>query len=142
MSEYGPQIAALARRAEREYDALSRGDDPSEPAFASQYLRDGVGQAIAVYIDARTGGQPAPLSPAELDALEYAMHRWLECYARCHGVVLESDVSIRTAAEVVLETRTIDDVGQLVTGVPSRCGGEREREREREQERERERKCE
>ncbi|ELY98302.1 hypothetical protein C482_12322 [Natrialba chahannaoensis JCM 10990] len=130
MSEYGPQIAALARRAEREHAALHRGNEPLGPTFAPQYLRDGVGQAIAVYIDARTGGRPAPLSPAELDSLEYAMHRWLECYARCHGVVLESDASIRTAAEVLLETRNIDDVGQLLTGVPARREAEDARGRD------------
>ncbi|OIB59336.1 hypothetical protein [Natrialba sp. SSL1] len=123
MSEFGPQIAALARHAEREHAALHRGNAPLGPTFAPQYLRDGVGQAIAVYIDTRTGGRPAPLSPAELESLEYAMHRWLECYARCHGVALEPDVSIRTAAEVLLETRNIDDAGQLLTGVPARRDG-------------------
>ncbi|WP_254524680.1 hypothetical protein [Natrinema caseinilyticum] len=145
MSRYGPRIAALARRAERERTALeaaSRSDGASSPDTATRsdaasrspagtavrtdpdeadhYLRDGAGQAIWLYIEARTGGRLVPFSEYEFDALEAAMNRWFECYARCHGVELEAEFTVREAAEVLLETRNIVDTTQLLTRVPER----------------------
>ncbi|RZV11023.1 hypothetical protein BDK88_2255 [Natrinema hispanicum] len=132
MSRYGPQIAALARRAEREraaFDAVEvtvgSGSDPipdgpTSPDNAVGYLRAGAGQAIWLYIEARTGGRLVPFSDAEFTALETAMNRWLECYTRCHGVALEAEFSVREAAELLLETRNIVDTAQLLTCVPAR----------------------
>lgn len=126
MSRYGPQIAALARRAERERAALdadsSGGEaavDPS-PDAADAYLREGAGQAIWLYVEARTGGRMVPFTEPELDALEDAMNRWLECYASCHGVALEAEFTVREAAELLLETRNVIDTAQLLTCVPER----------------------
>ncbi|MCW8172589.1 hypothetical protein D8S78_10465 [Natrialba swarupiae] len=119
MSRYGPRIAALERRAERDRKRLEPEDEQPEPDDATTYLREGAGRAIWLYVE----GEPAGgwfVSPAELDALERAMNAWLECYARCYGVKLEADFSIREAAELLLETRNVDDVGQLLTDVPSR----------------------
>ena len=115
MSRYGPRIAALERRAERERAALE-----ADATDAASYLREGAGRAVWLYVEARTGGRLVPFSPAELAALENAMNRWLECYARCHGVDLEAAFTIREAAELLVQTRNIDDVGQLLTGVPPR----------------------
>ena len=130
MSRYGPRIAALARRAERErtaFDAAETGsdsdpipDDLTSPDDAAGYLRSGAGQAIWLYVEARTGGRLVPFSDAEFDALETAMNRWLECYTRCHGVALEAEFPVREAAEVLLETRNIVDTAQLLTCVPER----------------------
>ncbi|MWV39423.1 hypothetical protein [Natrialba sp. INN-245] len=120
MSRYGPRIAALERRAERDRKRLEPEDEQPEPDDATTYLREGAGRAIWLYVEGRTGGRMVRFSPAELDALERAMNAWLECYARCHGVKLEADFSIREAAELLLETRNVDDVGQLLTDVPSR----------------------
>jgi len=130
MSRYGPRIAALARRAEREraaFDGVETRpdddpmlDDPALPDDAAGYLREGAGQAIWLYVEARTGGRLAPFSSAELAALETAMNRWLECYTRCHGVALEAEFTIREAAELLLETRNIVDTAQLLTCVPAR----------------------
>ncbi|QLG48472.1 hypothetical protein [Natrinema halophilum] len=140
MSRYGPRIAALSRRAERERAALDSADDSAEgttfctdpdldhdpdPDDADEYLRDGAGQAIWLYIEARTGGRLVPFSEPELDALEDAMNRWFECYAHCHGVELEADFTVREAAEVLLETRNIVDTTQLLTRIPERESGSR-----------------
>jgi len=127
VSQYGPRIAALARRAERERAAFDGNDrsptasnDPQAPRDAEAYLREGVGPAVWLYVEGRTGGRRAPFTAAELAALETAMNRWLECYARCHGVDLEAAFSVREAAELLLETRNVVDTAQLLTRVPGR----------------------
>lgn len=121
MNRYGARIAALARRAERDREAVAEVDgDDLEPSDATRYLREGAGRAIWLYVEGRTGGRRVRFSPAELEALEGAMNDWLECYARCHGVDLEATFTVRTAAELLLETRNVHDVGQLLTGVPRR----------------------
>ncbi|ELY82308.1 hypothetical protein [Natrinema gari] len=129
MSRYGPRIAALARRAERERAAFDdRGPDDStdtDPGSdnAEIYLREGAGPAIWLYVEARTGGRMVPFTRSELAALEDAMNRWLECYARCHGVALEAEFTVREAAELLLETRNVVDTAQLLTRVPERHRG-------------------
>ncbi|ELY87001.1 hypothetical protein [Natrinema altunense] len=126
MSRYGPRIAALARRAERDRAAFDdHGSDESAdtvPAHddAEIYLREGAGPAIWLYVEARTGGRMVPFTRPELAALEDAMNRWLECYARCHGVALEAEFTVREAAELLLETRNVVDTAQLLTRVPER----------------------
>ncbi|MFD1563020.1 hypothetical protein ACFR99_05605 [Haloarchaeobius amylolyticus] len=130
MSRYGPRIAALARRAERERAAFDKAETqpdgdpgpegPTSPNDATAYLRAGAGQAIWLYVEARTGGRLVPFSAAELAALETAMNRWLECYTRCHGVALEAEFTVREAAELLLDTRNVVDTAQLLTGVPDR----------------------
>ncbi len=120
MSRYGPRIAALERRAERERRAVADGLVEPSPEGAPAYLRDGAGQAIWCYVEARTGGRLVALSAAEFEALERAMNRWLECYTRCYGVDLEAEFTVRVAAELLLETQNVDDVGQILTGVPER----------------------
>ncbi|SDQ58536.1 hypothetical protein [Natronobacterium texcoconense] len=121
MSRYGPRIAALQRQAERDRQRLederesdSRVDEPAD------YLRDGAGSAIWLYVEGRTGGRMVPYSAAELEALEGAMNDWLECYALCHGVEMEAAFTVREAAELLLETRNVIDTAQLLLGVPTR----------------------
>ncbi len=125
VSRYGSRIAALERRAERDRTAVERAIDgtATAPDAAESYLRDGAGQAIWLYVEARTGGRLVPFSPFELTALERAMNCWLECYTRCYGVELEAEFTVREAAELLVQTRNVDDVGQLLTGVPSRDHG-------------------
>ena len=125
MGEYGPRIAALERRAERDREALfgSDGADPADvdPDEAHErYLREGAGQAIWLYVEGRTGGRLVRFSSAEFEALERAMNGWLECYAACHGVELDAEFSVREAAQLLLDTRNVHDVAQLLTGVPGR----------------------
>ncbi|GAB3027035.1 hypothetical protein [Natronobiforma cellulositropha] len=118
MATYGPRIAALERRAERDREAF----DPEAATAddATVYLREGAGQAIWLYVEARTGGRLVAFSPAELRALERAMNTWFELYARCHGVELAAAFSIRQAAELLLDTRNVLDTAQLLTHVPPR----------------------
>ncbi|WP_255168008.1 hypothetical protein [Natrononativus amylolyticus] len=118
MSRYGPRIAALERAAERDREAFAA--DAAEPADAPAYLREGAGPAIWLYVEARTGGRLVPFSEAEFSALEGAMNDWLELYARCHGVSLEAEFTVREAAELLLETRNVFDTAQLLTRVPDR----------------------
>ncbi|TYL39357.1 hypothetical protein CV102_08790 [Natronococcus pandeyae] len=118
MDRYGPRIAALARQAERDRERFD--PDTSDPEDGLEYLREGAGQAIWLYVEARTGGRLVPFSEAEFTALETAMNRWLECYTGCYGVDLEADFTLRAAAELLLETRNVVDTAQLLTGVPER----------------------
>lgn len=150
MSEYGAQIAALERRAERDRAALEQSSPDSAssancssaeavPAGVSapdtvqagaeaepdddsglEYLRNGVGPAVWVYVEGRSGGDLTRFSPAEMAALERAINLWFECYAACHGVDLEAEFTVREVAELLLKTHNIHDVGALLTGVPDR----------------------
>ena len=116
MSTYGPRISALERRADRDQERFGR-ESPSPAEAEKRYLREGAGQAIWLYVEGRTGGRLVPFSEAEYGALEDAMNTWLELYARTHGVDLEAAFTLREAAELLLETRNIHDVAELLTGV-------------------------
>lgn len=118
MSRYGPRIAALERRADRDAAAFDR--DSAGPEDASDYLREGAGQAVWLYVEARTGGRKVAFSEAELTALRGAMNAWFDLYAACHGVDLDAEFTVREAAELLLDTRNVYDVAQLLTGVPDR----------------------
>ena len=112
---YGTDIRAhIERFAEEGWDSI-----PDEER-AMTYLREGVGPAVAVYLEAHTGGDHARFAPEELSALERAMNDWLRLYLRCHGSERDPDVNVREAAEALIETHNVRDVAQLLTGVPSR----------------------
>ena len=114
------RIGDLARRAREDWREFEPPTDPPDEERAMRYLRHGAGQAIALYIHARTGGRFVHLEPDEFDALEGAMNDWLSLYARCYGVELDASVSIRTAAETLLDTEDVRDVAVVLTGVPER----------------------
>ncbi|MHC3437143.1 hypothetical protein ACYJ1Y_03350 [Natrialbaceae archaeon A-gly3] len=116
MSSYGPRIAALERRADRDRERFER-ESPSPPEVEKRYLREGAGQAIWLYVEGRTGGRLVPFSEDEYSALEGAMNTWLECYVQSYGIGLEADFTLREAAELLLETRNIHDTARLLTGV-------------------------
>lgn len=82
------------------------------------YLRDGVGEAVWLYVEARTGDRRR-IPRADFERIETAMNTWLELYARCYGVDLAADFTVRTAAELLVETHNIRDVAELLTHVPS-----------------------
>lgn len=48
------------------------------------------------------------------------MNDWLTMYARCYGVDLDADFTVREAAEVLLRTHDVVDTAQLLTCVPER----------------------
>lgn len=114
-SRYADRVADLLDRARRDRRAFEGADRDPE-----SYLREGAGQAVWVYVEARTGGRLVWLPPAEYAALEWAMNTWLELYARAHGRDAVVDVTLREAAELLLDTRNIDDVAAVLTGVPER----------------------
>ena len=118
MSRYGARIAALERRYERDRARFDPRD--ADPSTGASYLREGAGQAIHLYVEARTGDRLACFSEAELEALERSMNGWFELYARCHGVELEAAFTVREAAELYVRTHNVFDVAQLLTRVPKR----------------------
>ncbi|MFB6135993.1 MAG: hypothetical protein ABEJ04_04470 [Halobacteriaceae archaeon] len=119
MSDYGDRIAALADRARRDREEFEPSAVPMEER-AGRLLREGVGPAVALYVEAHTGGDHYRFSPGELALLERAMNDWLDLYARCYGVRLDADFTVREAAELLVETRDVTDTAQLLTNVPDR----------------------
>lgn len=122
-SAYRERIETFAARARRDQD---RFDLPAElPAEerAMTYLREGLGPLTALYIEARTAEWDVEFSAAELEKLHRATNDWLSLYARCYGYDLDTDVTIRKVAEVLLETHNIRDTAQLLTHVPPKEHG-------------------
>jgi hypothetical protein len=118
-SGYYPRIADLAEEARHERETF----DPPETADeerALRYARDGLGDVVALYIEARTAEWDVEFSGRELDLLHRATNDYLSLYSRCHGVSFDTDVTVREVAEVVLKTHNIVDTAQLVTKVPDR----------------------
>ena len=114
------RIDELAARAERGRRAFDPPASPPDEERAMRYLREGLGPAIALYVESRTGGRFVHFAPDELGALEDAMNAWLELYARCYGVDLEAEFTVREASELLIETHNVRDVAQLLTDVPDR----------------------
>lgn len=119
MSELGGRIEALAERARADRAAFEPPADPPDEARATAYLRDGVGDAVSLYVEARSGEYVA-LSERELSALHRAVNDWLELYALCHGVEIDAAFTVREAAELVVATHDLRDTARLLTGVPER----------------------
>jgi len=119
MSEFRERIGSLADRAAADREAFDPPADPPDEERALEYLRDGVGDAVACYVEARTG-EPVALDREEMALLERALNDWLELYARCHGTRIEAAFTVREVAELVVDTRDVVDAAQLLTGVPPR----------------------
>ena len=84
------------------------------------FLREGLGPLVALYLEARTAEWDVAFSAVEIEQFHRATNAWLSLYARCYGVEMEPDVTIRRAAELLLDTNNIRDTAQLLTKVPSR----------------------
>lgn len=119
MSKYADRIATLADRAARDREGFERPSDPPAEERAMGYLREGVGPAVALYVDARTNDWHR-FETDSFEALESAMNTWLELYAACYGVDIEAEFTVRKAAELLIETHNIHDVAQVLTHVPDR----------------------
>ena len=113
------RIDALHERAAAERAAFEPPADPPDEARAMGYLRDGVGPALSVYVEARTG-EWVRFEPAEFARLERAMNAWLECYAGCYGAEIDAEFTLRTAAEALIDTHHVGDVARVLTKVPDR----------------------
>lgn len=119
--EYTARIDALAERARADRAAFELPADPPDREQALGYLREGVGQAVGVYIEARAGPDaPVRFETAAYRRLERAMNDWLVLYAACHGTRIEASFTLRTAAELLVDTHDIAAVARLLTGVPER----------------------
>ena len=121
VERFGERIDNLADRATEECAAFEPPADPPDAERAMDYLREGTGPAISVYIEARTGGQMVRFPPDQYHALEGAMNDWLGLYAACYGVSMAPEYALREAAELLLDTHNIKDVAQILTGVPERA---------------------
>ena len=117
--ELAGRIDDLAASARRDRADFSPPDDPPDEERAMVYLREGFGQAVWCYVDARTNGFDH-IDPDEFEALEGAMNDWLECYAACYGHDIDAEFTIRKAAELLLETHNVRDTAQVLTHVPDR----------------------
>jgi len=118
-SPHADRIADLAADAEAARESFEPPAEPPDEGRAMEYLREGVGEAVAVYVDARTG-EWERFGEAEFARLERAMNVYLELYARCYGVDIEADYTVREAAEALVDTHNIADVARILTHVPER----------------------
>lgn len=117
-SAYWERVQDLTVRAQRDREHFSTPTDPPDEERAMRYLREGVGPAISVYVEGRTGGELAAFSEVEVSLLEDAVRTWLGLYARCYGVERDVDVSLRQAAELLVDTRNVADTAAVLTRVP------------------------
>jgi hypothetical protein len=119
-SDYAERIAALAEQAEHDIELFDPPENPPDEERAMEFLRQGLGPLVALYLEARTVEEDVEFSAEELEGFHRATNDWLSLYARCYGVEMNPDVTVRRAAEVLVETHNIRDVAQLLTQVPSR----------------------
>lgn len=113
------RIEELIERARTDAAEFEEPSSPPDRTQAMEYLRSGVGQVVGLYLQTRTGGRFYHFTDQEWDRLEEALNTWLELYAACHGVELNANASIRTAAEALLDTDNIAAVARTLTGVPT-----------------------
>ncbi|RRJ29203.1 hypothetical protein [Halocatena pleomorpha] len=120
-TERHERIATLTEQARQDRAAFEPPADPPDEERAVGLLRNGVGPAVSVYIEAHATDEPARFDPGELSRLERAMNDWLTLYARCYDVSIDAEFTVREAAELLLETHDIKDTAQLLTQVPPRA---------------------
>lgn len=119
-SRYSERVEALADRARRDRERFEPPAEPPDEGRALEFLREGVGPAISVYVEGRTGGERVPFTAEEVSLLEESLNGWLSLYARCYGEELDAAFSIRAAAEVLVDTRNVVDTARVLTHVPER----------------------
>lgn len=118
---YHDRIVDLVRRAERDRTAFEPPADPPAEERALEYLREGAGPAIALYLEARTGGgEPVRFEPDAFESLETAMNAWLELYAACYGTDIDAEFTVREAAEILVRTENVRHTAEVLTKVPDR----------------------
>jgi hypothetical protein len=119
MTDFSERIAELSERARRDRAAFEHPPDPPDEEAAIEYLTDGVGQVVGLYIEARTD-EFVRFDRAEFALLERALNDWLELYAACYGSDLDADFTVREAAELLVETHSIRETAVLLTRIPER----------------------
>ena len=123
MTDVSDRVAELSERARRDRVAFDAPSDPPDEEAALEFLTDGVGEVVALYIQARTG-EKVRFDDAEFALLERALNDWLELYAACYGTDLDGAYSVREAAELVVDTHSIRETAVLLTHVPDRDRGQ------------------
>lgn len=119
-SPYAERIAELAEQAREERNAFEPPASLPAEERGLEYLREGFGPAVALYVEARTGEAHVRFSADELSTLQAAINDWLALYLRCYGSARDPDVTVREAAELLVETHNVRDTAQLLTDVPPR----------------------
>lgn len=117
VNDYESRAFALRERAASARDGFSHPADPPASDRALAFARDGVGEAAATYIDARSEDSWVYFDTEAFDALETALNTYLELFAACYGVDCNPDVTVRTAAETLLDTHDAVDTAAVLTGV-------------------------
>jgi hypothetical protein len=117
---FAARIGDIADEATADCAAFEAPADPPDAERAMEYLREGAGPAVSLYVEARTGGNMVHFPPDQYHALEGAMNDYLELYAACYGVDVTAEYALREAAELLIDTHNIKDVAQILTGVPER----------------------
>ena len=119
-TEYWEEISELAQRAGEAVESFSPPEELPAETVAMRFLREGVGPAIMVYVDARTGGEWTRFPAVEHSLLERALNDFLSLYARCYGYEVDCQFTVREAAELLLATHNVKDTAQQLTKVPPR----------------------
>ena len=111
MSDIPERVAELSERARRDREAFEPPTEPPDEEAALQYLTEGAGQVVALYIETRTD-EMFRFDDAQFALLERALNDWLELYAACYGTDLEGAYSVREALseETYIEGESIADV--------------------------------
>lgn len=113
------RVRELAREARAARESFEPSVAPDEDR-ALEILREGFGPVVWVYVEGRTGGRAARYSQTDMRLLRQALNDWLELYARCYGVELDAEFTVREAAELLVETRNVRDTARVLTRVPER----------------------
>jgi hypothetical protein len=114
------RIWTIAEEATEDCADFEAPPEPPAEEQAMDYLRDGAGPAVSLYVEARTGGNMVHFPPDEYHALEGAMNDYFDLYAACYGIDLDGEYQLREAAQLLVDTHNIKDVAQILTGVPER----------------------
>lgn len=114
------RVHDLAEQATADCAQFEPPEHPPDEDRAMEILREGVGPAVSLYVEAKTGGLNVHFPPEEYRALEESINDWLALYGACYGVDIEPDVTVRVAAELLIDTHNIRDVAEVLTGVPER----------------------
>jgi len=115
--DYDERAFALRDRATAARERFDPPADPPDRERALAFARDGVGEAAAIYIDARMEGSWVYFDTDAFDALEAALNAYLALFAACFGVDRDPDVTVRTAAETLLDTHDAVDTAAVLTDV-------------------------
>jgi len=117
-ARFTERIWRLSEQARQDSEEFEPPSEPPDESRAMEYLREGAGPAIALFVEARTGQYNIQFPPDAYNALERAMNDWLELYAACYGVDIDADHPLRKGAELLIDTENIKDVAVVLTRVP------------------------